>query len=354
MAHMITTSDNLFTVREPAWHGLGTVLDDYPTREQAQQIAHPWEPVEVPVYVKEPTITVHDHTPNCPPWCDVQDDLGTAYGEVPEYKAVQRSDNGATLGVVNDTLGIVTNSEMWDVAEAVGKVAGGPRIRYETAGSLEGGSKVWVLLRFDEPLMIAGDPNGGTVAYFALQNSHNGSGSFRGQGINTRIVCQNTSSAADTESRRNGMEFVFRHTSGIRDRIEEAKEAVEMWRDGVVMWREAMEHLATVRVTAEQREWFVQQFQPMPPEHLISDRVRANVERAREELRGIFASPTQEGIGLTSYGLAQAGFEWSQHFRRTRGKDQRSRMESHFKRAVLDTKRLGPDIVALATEAARV
>ena len=55
MSHNITERDGVFTVREPAWHRLGEVLPDYPSREQAQKIAHPWEPVSEPVYRKVPS-----------------------------------------------------------------------------------------------------------------------------------------------------------------------------------------------------------------------------------------------------------------------------------------------------------
>ena len=242
-----------------------------------------------------------------------------------------------------------TNEELWDVAEAVGALGGD--IMVETAGSLEGGRKVWSLLRFTDPLRVKGDPNGEAVAYFALQNDHSGRGSFRGQAINTRIVCANTSSAADAEAKRNGYEFTFRHTSGVKDRIEEAKAAVLMWREGAVVWQNAMEHLVNLRVAPAQREAYVQRFQPMPPERLISDRVRNNVETARAELRAILASETCEGIDLTAYGLVQASIEWATHVRKTRGATERDRMESRFKRAMLSTDRLGADIVALAQDA---
>src|SRR3546814_7667054 len=42
--HEITSTDNMFSVREMPWHGLGKVLSEYPTREEAKSIAHPWEP----------------------------------------------------------------------------------------------------------------------------------------------------------------------------------------------------------------------------------------------------------------------------------------------------------------------
>lgn len=173
MAHEITETDNMLSVREMPWHGLGKVLTDYPTREEAQAIAHPWEPVVEPIFRRVPVIT--------------EDGPSVEYREIEGKQAVVRSDNGADLGVTNDSLGIVSNDEMYDIAEAI--QGEDSRIRYETAGTLRGGRDVWLLIRLEEPITIKGDPQGDTLAYYAIQNSHDGSGSFRGQAINTRIVC---------------------------------------------------------------------------------------------------------------------------------------------------------------------
>lgn len=321
----------MFSVREMPWHGLGQVLVDNPTREEAQKIATPWEPIETKVYKKEPMV--------------INGELSERFVEIEGSKGIERSDNGYTLGVVNDTFGLITNQEMWDVVEATGEPI-------ETGGSLEGGKKVWALVRFAEPLMVKGDPNGGTVAFLAFQNGHTGASAFRAQAINTRIVCANTSAAADVESKRNGYEFKFRHTASVGSRIEEAKAAVEMWREGVTVWQNVMEHLVTVKVTQEQRELFVERFQPMPAAHLITDRVRGNVEQARGELRSILAGPTSEGIDLTAYGLFQAGIEWSQHYRGTKGADDTQRMESYFKRNMLTNDGLRSATLKLAQEVA--
>ena len=341
MGHGITTTDNMFSVREMPWHNLVEPLPDYPTREEAQQIAHPWEPIEVPVYRAVPQI--------------IDGEPVTTYEQIPGSKGIERSDNGDHLGVVNETLGIVTNNDLWDVAEAVAHADGGGAqgpVQYETAGSLDGGRKVWALLRFTEPLQISGDPHGATIPFFALQNSHDGTGSFRGQAINTRIVCANTSSAADTEAKRSGYEFTFRHSRNVRQRVEEAKAAVSLWREQVTMWQTAMEHLLTVHVSNAQLHRFVEEFHPMPAQSQISDRVRGNVEKARGELTSILDGATCADVRNTAYGLTQAGIEWSQHYRSTKGKDDRTRMESHFKRAMLTTNRLGHDTMALALEVA--
>lgn len=336
MGHQLTATDNMFSVREMPWHKLVDPLPDYPTREDAQKLAHPWEPIEVPVYRAVPQIV--DGQPI------------TTYEPIPGSKGIERSDNGDHLGVVNESLGIVTNNELWDVAEAVENADG--EVMYETAGSLDGGRRVWILLRLREPLQIVGDPNGDVLPFFALQNNHDGAGSFRGQSVNTRIVCANTSRAADAEAKSRGTEFVFRHTSRVGERVEEAKAALAMWREGVSMWQNAMQHLITVNVTPEQVERFITEFHPAPPVSQTSKRVQNNVERARGELRSILTGETCADVAHTAYGLAQAGMEWSQHYRRTKGSTEQARMESHFKRAMLTTDRIGADTIKLALEVA--
>lgn len=339
MSHELTEYDGMLSVHKMPWHGLGHVLDHHPTRREAQELVHPWEPIEEPVYRKIPSVSP-DGT------------LSEDYEEVEESKAIVRSDNGHLLGVTNSSLGVIANEELWDVIEAVGDV--GTDIKIETAGSLRGGRDVWALLRLAEPLQVKGDPNGATLAFLAFQNNHAGQGSFRAQAVNTRIVCANTSGAADAEAKRNGYEFTFRHTSGVKERIEDAKAAVSMWREGINAWQQAMEHLATERVSPEGVSWFVEQFQPMPPNHLTTNRVRTNVENARNELRVILRSQTQEGIDTSAYGLYMAGIEWQQHWRGVKGKDDQARMESHFRRSMLTNSGLRRSTLKLAQEAVTV
>lgn len=337
MGHQITATDNLFSVREMPWHGLGTVLSEYPSRDEAQSIAHPWEPVTAPVFRQVPFIS-EDGEP------------GVRYEAIEGQQEVVRSDNNAHIGVTNDTLGIVTNSEMYDIAEAVAGL--GSDVRYETGGTLRGGRSVWLLLRLDEPLVLAGDPNGATLQYFALQNSHDGGGSFRGQAINTRIVCANTSRMADMSAKASGTEIVFRHTKNVKDRIEEAKQALAMWRTSVDEWRVFNEHLLTMRVTDAQREEFIERFVPAPEAAIVSKRVLTNIENARGDLRTIFASETSEGVKNTAYGLVQGAVEYSQWFRSTRGKSDQDRAENLFRRSFLDRDRLVQSAARMAQDIA--
>lgn len=343
MAHNYTERDGMFVVREPSWHGLeNAVFEDYPTREQAQKIAHPWEPISEPVYRKVPKVHVHDQ--NC--FRDCMEFMDEEIEEIPEFKAIVRSDTADTLGVVSSTYEPIQNSEMYDIAEAIEGEAKGS-VRFETGGSLKGGRKVWLLIRLNEPLVLRDDPTTATIPYYALQNAHDGSGAFRGQATMTRIVCDNTAQLADMEAGARGTEFVFRHTVNVKQRIEEAKAALEGWREGVQKWRLMQEVLLNVNVSSRHIDEFIDRFIPMPPPHVASERVVNNVLAARQQLNGIIWGETLNGVHGTAYAMVQGSVEYLNHYRKARSQ------ETRFKRAYLDRDRIVTDAVQLVREVAR-
>jgi phage/plasmid-like protein (TIGR03299 family) len=215
---------------------------------------------------------------------------------------------------------------------------------FETGGSLKGGAKVWLLLRLRDPIQIVGDSRTATIPYYSLQNSHDGTGAFRGQATLTRIVCDNTAQQADLDSEARGTSFEFHHTKNIAVRVEQAQQALAGWRDSLVRWQEQSEEMARTAITADQQELFIRQFIPMPPPHSISDIVVQNVTVARRQLKEILDGPTCEGIGLTTYGLVQASVEYLNHVRRA------ASAESRFKRAYLDKNDITRDAVKIARE----
>lgn len=223
----------------------------------------------------------------------------------------------------------------------------GGRVLYETGGSLKGGKKVWLLLRFEEPFTIGGRDGTDTIAYFALQNSNDGTAAFRGQGTNVTIVCDNTSQMADMDASIKGTEFAFSHTKNIAERIEEAKEALAGWKESVVVYNRLAEHLLDIPITKEQRTLFIHEFIPMPQESLISPRVRQNVVDGRSKMIDLFDSQTQETIRDSAWGLVQGAIEYSQWYRKAKT------AESRFERAYLKKSALTRDALVLAQEVAR-
>jgi phage/plasmid-like protein (TIGR03299 family) len=184
------------------------------------------------------------------------------------------------------------------------------------------------------------------IPYYSLQNNHDGKGSFRGQATLVRVVCANTAQMADLDSQARGTEFVFRHTKNVRERIEEARQALAGWRNAIGRWELLSAFLMEVPISKDQATEFIELFIPQPPPHVTSERVLHNVEVGQALMRDILYGETCVGIEGTCYGLVQASVEYSNHYRRAISQ------ESRFKRAYLTRDKITADAVELAQQVA--
>ena len=136
--------ETMFSVRETPWHGLGRIIMDAPASREALELAGlDWQVESRNIY------------------------SGTG-AMIPGYRANVRSTDDAVLGVVSDRYRIVQNEEAFQFTDDLL----GEGVTYETAGSLQGGKKVWMLARLPRKYLIAGDQ---VVPYLVIFNSHDGS-----------------------------------------------------------------------------------------------------------------------------------------------------------------------------------
>jgi phage/plasmid-like protein (TIGR03299 family) len=306
--------DKGFFVREPAWHGMGIVLDDYPNRETAMELAgHNFDVALRPI----------GHLRR-------NDEGALTWRELPGYKEHFRSDDGITLAVHSDSFEPIQNSTAYEVAELLFDQG----FQYETGITLDSGKTCAITLKLDEPVTISGD-NSITLPFGCLSWSHDGSGSLRVRSGTIRQVCANTVAASEAEGKRLKTDFTFRHTKNVKDRIEDAKAAIKGVRANLDVYVKVMEELAALPVTPEQRDLFVSTIIGdrdglISSAPSASDRVKANVERERVKVLSLFNGPTvPESISLTGYGLFQAGGEYFDHLRNFRTQD------SYVKRTLL-------------------
>lgn len=305
-----------FAVREPMWHGLGTIVEEYPGREEAMRLAgHDFivteQPVEIPA-----TFDEHGAYPAKPltGWKALVKDAGT-----------EDETDGAVLNVVKDSYTVIQNETGWDVVDAIV----GEGAKYETGITMKNGAVCSVLAYLPEPTVIPGDDSE-ILPWVNVSWAHDGSASLTARATSIRTVCWNTQSAAEAQGKRFGTDFTFRHTKNVMERIEDAKEAIAGVRTGHEAFIEIARELAKTPVTAEQRELFICTLVPMPPEALISERVMQNVEDARTSIRLLFGGKTiPEAHELTAYGLHLAGTEFLDHLRGYRNQ------ETYFGRSVL-------------------
>jgi len=157
-----------------------------------------------------------------------------------------------------------------------------------------------------------------TLPYMAMTNRHGQPGACTLRATAVRIVCANTFRAAELEGERTGTTFSFAHTRNWRTRLDQARRAVTGVRDEMREYAQLARNLLEIPITPRQRELFVTEFIPMPPDGLVTDRVVRNVEQARTALRAILASDTTAAVADTGYGLLQAAGEYLDHVRRAR------------------------------------
>ena len=308
---MAAAVERMFAVRQPTWHGLEDLLTEYPSREVAQQRAgHEFDVLREPLYRKQ-----------------LHPDLTESFELYEGFEINVRSDNALALDVVPASRVDVQPKEMWDLAEWIQQNI--PGIQFETAGTLNEGRNLWILLKRDQVLSVKGDPQGDSIPYFALQNAYTRGTAYRFQQILTRIVCWNTSQLADLEADRANHNFSLAHTLNLWERIEEVKAAILAWEQEAQDRVAAKEYLVTQPVSTAGISWFVDEFIPMPHVALTSDRVKHNVEIARLELIGELYNARNVGIEGTALGLFEAASSWNEHVRRAQSP------QSRFQRAIL-------------------
>ncbi len=188
------------------------------------------------------------------------------------------------------------------MGEIVEAVLAQPNVKWETAGVLDGGRSVWCLALLDEPITLPGDAS----PDLALPGHHQPARRH----CCLRAACHRCPHrvrqhfrAAELEGERTGTTFSFIHKSSWRSRIDEARDAVTGARREMRRYSELVAELLNIPITRKQRELFVTEFIPMPPDGLVTDRVARNVEEARKAVRLLFDSTTNEQIAGTAYGL---------------------------------------------------
>jgi phage/plasmid-like protein (TIGR03299 family) len=178
----------MFYVGETPWHKLGRKIDTAPTSEDAIKMAQlDWDVIPKPIY----------------------DELGR---ELKGYKVNVRSTDNKILGVVTDKYKIVQNRDAFAFTDALL----GEGVRYETAGSLASGKRVWMLAKMEGTLIAEEqvDP------YLVFTNSHDGKGAVRVAAVPIRVVCQNTLNLALSSASRH---WTCSHMGDIYGKLEEAR-----------------------------------------------------------------------------------------------------------------------------------
>jgi len=184
------------------WHGLGTPVSTEVTASEGIELAGlGWRIALQPVFVG----------------------AGLVQSPISGVKATVRDTDQRALGVVGERYSPVQNEEAFSFFDAV--VGDGHAI-YHTAGSLDGGRRVWILAKLPGEIVLGQDDL--TEKYLLLMNSHDGSTALRMLFTPVRVVCQNTLNLALRRAASDGI--AIRHTASATTRIDEARRALGLAR----------------------------------------------------------------------------------------------------------------------------
>ena len=228
MAHGIMENDGMFSgsgIRP--WHGLGTIIDGTATSEEAIRLANlGWDVVQEPVYLKDGT------------------ELDNIFANI-------RSDTHQMLGVVKDKYTIAQNRDCFTFLDNIIQNSKGVEARYETAGSLFNGKKVFALVRLPDSDLV-GDK---VENYLFLSNAHDGSQGLCAGITNIRVVCNNTLQMAEHGAQRI---WKIRHCSSLEAKQKEAENSLGLALNYQERLAQDAERLALEKVNEEKffKEFF--------------------------------------------------------------------------------------------------
>jgi len=340
--------DTGFSVRQPMWHGLGEVLDDYPESwdDARRKAGLMWEPTYRDLYVPQ-LIPV---TAEVPEGAHL---IGQAEGDQRRYlvpvqghRAIVRDDTEAVLATPTDSYELIYHHQMGELLEAYTEAwtKAGADVKFETAGSVRDGRAVWALVWLDEPYTVPGDDSA-TYPFAALLNAHDGSAACKLLPTQVRVVCWNTWNAASMAGDRTGHQVVIRHSGNVADRIDQAKQGLAAMRDEAQEWQLIAEDLAGININDAVVRTFLDEFIPIPEG--ASERTRNSRQERRDTFRKLYdESPTCAALPETAYKLTQAAGEYLDHLRPFRSRD------TYLSRTMLTADSHKPAVVRLVRELA--
>ncbi len=275
---MAANVESMFYVRKAPWHGLGTRVMEAPDSKGALELAGlNWKVLQEPIYTTEGE-----------PICG--------------YKANVRDSDRKVLGVVSDRYKIVQNQEAFAFTDELL----GEGVRYETAGSLQGGKRVWLLARLPHEYIISGER---ITPYLVFFNSHDGSGAIKAALTPIRVVCQNTLNLALSTARRS---WSMIHTGDIQGKMQEARDTLFMAEKYMDSLGREFETLRKKKLAEKQVREYIEIL--LPIEDGSTPQQAKNTKKLREDLEArYFDAPDLKDLGNNGYRFINAVSDFATH-----------------------------------------
>ena len=275
---MAANVESMFYVRTEPWHGLGTKVMEAPTSKDALQLAGlDWQVIQEPVFTESEEL-------------------------IKGYKVNMRDSDRQVLGVVTDRYKVVQNDEAFAFTDGLL----GEGVRYETAGSLQNGRKVWLLARMPRDYIIAGEK---ISPYLVFSNTHDGSGAVRVAVTPIRVVCNNTLNLALDTAKRS---WSMIHTGDIQEKIAEAKETLFLADNYMEALGKEFDVLRKKKLLDDEVRRYIEVL--LPYEDGSTPQQAKNIQRLRDDMaKRYFDAPDLQGVGKNAYRFVNAVSDFATH-----------------------------------------
>lgn len=275
MSHEVET---MFYTREKPWHGLGERVEEALCSADALKIAGlNWTVLQTPVFTDEGT-------------------------PIPGYKANIRSRDNKVLGIVTDRYKVVQNFEAFNFTDSLL----GEGVRYETAGSLQEGKKVWLLARLPETYKISGDD---VNSYLVFSNTHDGSGGIKVAITPIRVVCQNTLNLALHDAKRIWSTI---HVGDMSQKLDEARKTLLQAEHYMYKLKVEGEALSKISITDKKVMKYIEELIPMPENPTSIQENNVDILRTDLKLR-YFDAPDLINLPKSGWRFINAVSDFATH-----------------------------------------
>lgn len=262
--------------RETPWHGLGISVESAPIAEDAIVLAGlDWEVTKEKVFTERGI-------------------------QIPNFYATTRNTDGNVYGMVTDKYKVVQNREAFAFMDNLI----GEGVKYETAGSLFDGKKVWLLARMPER-KILGEK---FETYCVLTNSHDGKNAVQVACTPIRVVCNNTLNLAMGSAKRI---WSTRHCGTLEGKLADAKDTLGFASTYMDALNVEAEKMATTPLNAVQLGKVVAE--AFPINESMSKRQIENAEEARNTFNAYYNRDDVQNFKNTLYGAILAITDYVDH-----------------------------------------
>ena len=270
--------ETMFYVRVAPWHGLGICVEEALSSEEAlKESGLDWNVVQRPI-------------------------MTSTYEPIQGYKANIRDTDNRILGVVTDRYKVVQNHEAFAFTDALL----GEGVRYETAGSLNEGKKVWMLAKLPDKYIIEGEQ---IEPYLVFSNTHDGSGSIKVCMTPIRVVCQNTLNLAINSAKRM---WITIHVGNLARKMDEAHCTLSLAHDYMGQLGAEFHKLNKIKLSDTKVMEYIEMLLPMDEQP--TDIHRKNITRVREDMKTrYFDAPDLKHVGKTAYRFVCAVSDFATH-----------------------------------------